>query len=298
MKNKIILLKAVLLCTAGVFSDLSGQCPGATSIYTLTTNGKKYEVVKSKATWTGAAQCAVQRGGYLAEINSAAEQNTVFTMLQSAAAGVNTANTTAPDGGDASYVWIGGYKRGVGGTEWIWDGSGNNTNGGIAFWTGGPATSGGMGITGAYTNWGTAPGGPPVAVEPDNFQNMQTHLGLALTGWPMGNAGQWNDLYGGDLLYYVIEYDSTLGTDDLKSKQESVQLYPSIVNEFLQIKTNKNITGITFTDITGRKLKSVSVNNTSDEKVDCTSLAKGVYFVEIGYQDKTFSKHKIIKAGK
>ncbi|EJL74850.1 T9SS type A sorting domain-containing protein [Chryseobacterium populi] len=283
--RKKILLKAVLLCTAGIFSGLSSQCPSTTSIYTLTTNGKKYEVVKLGASWPQAAQCAVQRGGYLAEINSMAEQNAVFTMLQSTAAGINLNNTTAPDGGGASYVWIGGYTNFP--NQWLWDG--NNDNSGTFFWSDGPLTSGGVPI---YTNWGFGPGG----TEPDNFQGVQNNLGLALTAWPMGQAGQWNDLYGGTLLYYVIEYDSTLGTDDLKSKPEAVRLYPSVVNEFLQIKANKNITGIAFTDVTGRKLKSVSINNKSDEKIDCTSLVNGIYFVEIIYQDNTSSKHKIIKA--
>ena len=292
MKNKIILLKAVLLYAAGIFSDLNGQCPGTASIYTFITNGKKYEVVKANLSWSEAAQCAVQRGGYLAEINDATEQNTIFTMLQSTAAGINQADTTAGDGGGASYVWIGGHRIDQN-QEWLWDG--NNDNTGTSFWFGGPMTSGGVPLNNAYTNWGVGFGGE---AEPDNFQGIQSHLGLALTPWPVGQPGQWNDLNAINLLYYVIEYDSALGTDDLTSKPEPVRLYPGIVTEFLQIKTDKNIARITFTDVTGRQLKSVSVNNKSDEKVDCTSLVNGVYFVEIIYQDKTSSQHKIIKAGK
>ncbi|KXH85546.1 hypothetical protein AU378_07310 [Chryseobacterium kwangjuense] len=241
-----------------------------------------------------ARQCAVQRGGFLLEINGSAEQNFVMTALQSTAAGINVSNTTAPDGGGGSYVWTGGKKNNA--NQWLWDG--NNESNGTFFWTGGSQMTGGQALSNAYTNWGTVPGGPPVGAEPDNFQGVQDILALALTSWPNGNAGQWNDLHAQNQLFYVIEFGSTLGTDDTKSGEESAQLYPNAVSDFLAIESKKLISAVTMTDASGKKVKNISGIGRASEKIDCTSLPHGVYFVKIEYLDKTVSQHKIIKSNK
>ncbi|MCT2564729.1 T9SS type A sorting domain-containing protein [Chryseobacterium herbae] len=280
-------LKTVLLGTMISFSFLEGQCMNFSNGYSFTaSNGKNYQLFKEKATWQQARQCAIDLGGYLLEINNQAEQTAVLEALQNPPAGINLSQTTAADGGGASYVWIGGRR---GPTQWVWDR--NQT----AFWQGGTPPNGGQAVNSAYTNWGRVPGGPPVGAEPDNFQGMQDVVALGLTQWPNGSVGQWNDISMQNQLFYVIEMNSTLGTDNLKSEKGSVQLYPNAVKDFLSIKTMKNMTDIALTDASGRKVKSVAVNATINEKVDCTSLSDGVYFVEILYQDKTSTQHKILK---
>jgi len=153
-------------------------------------------LVKLPKTWLDAASDAVVKGGYLAEINSKVEQKAIFNFLKHKAH-INLKETVAPDGGGASYVWLGGNDLAKEG-HWIWDG--NNDGKGILFWQGGVE---GHSVNNQYTNWGH---------EPDNFNGHQNALGLALTEWPLGRgslgqAGQWNDLNENNRLFYLIEYN-------------------------------------------------------------------------------------------
>jgi hypothetical protein len=57
-------------------------------------------------TWADAAACAVERGGYLTEISSQAEQDTIYQSIVNGA-GVPSYYTTVADGGGIVYIWIG-----------------------------------------------------------------------------------------------------------------------------------------------------------------------------------------------
>lgn len=160
----------------------------SSSIISFSFNGKDYEIVKSNMTWIDAATIAARRNGVLAEINDADEQEAIFSALTNAS--ITTSNTVAPDGGGASYIWIGGNDLATEG-EWIWDGDNNQT--GDQFWMG---LQNGSPVGDLYNNWGN---------EPDNFGSGQDGLGLALTDWPLGDAGQWNDVSHTNTLYFLIE---------------------------------------------------------------------------------------------
>ena len=162
----------------------------SSSIVPFTYNEKNYEIVKDNKTWVDASAFAVDRGGFLAEINNEAEQNAIFIELGNASIIIN--NTVAPDGGGASYIWIGGNDIATEG-DWIWDGDNDQT--GNQFWMG---TLAGAPIGGLYNNWGD---------EPDDFGSGQDGLGLAITDWPFGVAGQWNDVDDSNTLYFLIEFD-------------------------------------------------------------------------------------------
>lgn len=160
------------------------------SIVPFTYNGKNYEIVKTRRSWVSASEFAVSRGGYLVEINDASEQSTVYSKLINAS--IDESETVAEDGGNASYVWIGGNDFSSEGA-WVWDG--DNNQDGIQFWQGNQS---GSAVDDLYNNWGN---------EPDNFAPGQDALGLALSDWPFGTAREWNDLNDGNSLYFVIEYD-------------------------------------------------------------------------------------------
>lgn len=160
------------------------------SIIPFSYNGTNYEIVRSNKTWSEAASFAVSRGGGLAEIDNSAEQNALFAELNNAS--IITSKTTASDGGNASYVWIGGNDMATEG-NWIWDG--NNDQTGAQFWMG---TQSGTAVGGLYNNWGD---------EPDDFGSGQDGLALALTDWPLGVAGEWNDVELTNTLYFLIELD-------------------------------------------------------------------------------------------
>jgi hypothetical protein len=167
------------------------SCVSTSSIYSFTYNGKKYEIAKETKTWAQAAACAAERGGYLLEINDSAEQGAIFDELINNTS-ITNSNTISPDGGEASYVWLGGNDIKTEGS-WIWDG--NNDKDGDTFWVGDVS---GSAVGGVYSNWGN---------EPDDFGSGQDALGLALTDWPRGKAGEWNDLTDNNELYFVIELD-------------------------------------------------------------------------------------------
>jgi len=161
--------------TAGDGSTQAYTVTVTSLISTVSLNGQNYEIVLANMTWINAADFAESRGGFLAEINDLNEQESIFNALMNAS--IEAANTVAPDGGGASYVWIGGNDLETEG-DWIWDG--DNDGSGTQFWMG---DSNGTAVGDLYNNWGN---------EPDDFQG-QDGLGLALTNWPLGMAGEWND---------------------------------------------------------------------------------------------------------
>ena len=172
--------------------------------------------------WTQAASCGVARGGYLAHIESAAENTAIFNALSSSAAGT-LSQTTASDGGNGSYVWLGGndfIKEGA----WIWDGD----NQGIITWfwiasNGSPAGS-------VFNRWGISSLG--WQSEPDNFQD-QGALGFALSSWPVGAsftlgvAGMRNDVDSANRLYYLIEYDAFCSETQSSTTESECDSYTS-----------------------------------------------------------------------
>jgi TolB-like protein len=76
---------------------------------------KRYEVVNQSLSWTDAVIEAERRGGYLAVITSAQEQNTIANML-------------ATYGGDKKAYWLGGYRDTNNRFVWITNEAMNYTN--------------------------------------------------------------------------------------------------------------------------------------------------------------------------
>ena len=170
-------------------------------------NGHTYQVVTTPLTWSAArlgASSSTFNGakGYLAIIESQAENAAIYQQLQSNISSGTFALTTAADGGGSAYVWIGANDIASEG-EWVWDETGTQ------FWSGNQS---GVASGGLYNNWGTDGG---TQNEPDNT-NQQDAGAIALQTWPnpslnagfvLGSAGQWNDVDVSNTLYSVIEYD-------------------------------------------------------------------------------------------
>lgn len=199
----------LLLCFTIAFFMINSAVQLNAAVYTFQAGNKTYQIVDQKLNYASAAQYAVQRGGYLAEIESSTEQTAVYNALVSK---VNSTYTVVQDGGGIAYVWIGANDLNTEGT-WIWDG--NNDGTGINFWIGeGTNTSGtGYSVEGRYQNWGgnLSAGAPK---EPDNYGTGQDAAAIALATWPdappqykIGDAGEWNDIAASNTLYFVVEYD-------------------------------------------------------------------------------------------
>jgi hypothetical protein len=148
--------------------------------------GHKYLLYKDAKSYDDALIAAQQvdtnAESSLVTIESQAENDFILDFLNS-----NNITTTAPDGGGAIYTWIGASDAQTEG-NWLWA---DNTNL-------------------EYTNWGSKNG----ATEPDNFDSsviggiytgQQDAAAIALTDWPVGVTGQWNDIDGVNSLAYLVE---------------------------------------------------------------------------------------------
>jgi hypothetical protein len=163
--------------------------------FQFTFNGHTYDVITSGMTWADASADAQNKSingepGYLARIDSVEENDEVFAQISINISPSDFENTLAPDGGGASYVWIGANDIQTEG-KWIW------VDNGAQFWQG---NNTGSAVDALYNNWGN---------EPDDF-NSQDAAGVALNDWPRGVAGQWNDVDTNNTLYYIIEYPTVL----------------------------------------------------------------------------------------
>ena len=85
MKNKFYLLFfiATNILSASV---INAQCLLTSNFYSFHYKGHNYEMVKENKSWGKSALCAVERGGYLIEINDVEEQDSVFYQI------INNAN--------------------------------------------------------------------------------------------------------------------------------------------------------------------------------------------------------------
>ncbi len=173
---------------------------------------KRYEIVKEMKTWTQAASCAVERGGYLIHIEDAQEQSNIYNAITTTAS-ISSTYASVNDGGGIAYVWIGATDK-VSEGNWIWDG--DNTGSGTQFWYGEGyyGANNGSVVNDSYHNWGgTSAFGPNDPNEPDDYQNNQDGAAVGLSGWPKtnpgyyGSAGEWNDIALTNSLYFIIEFD-------------------------------------------------------------------------------------------
>jgi hypothetical protein len=222
---------------------------------------KTYGVVKEAKTWSAARACALQFSGKLAIVESQREQDSIFAILNRS--GISNASTTAPDGGGAAYVWLGGNDRTTEG-NWIWDSYATGTG---QFWLGART---GTQVGGLYNNWGN---------EPDNFNN-QDALGFALSSWPFGVAGEWNDVDENNNLYFIVEYPGTVGLDEVM-RNRVVTLSPNPTQDKLSLNCdncgNRNEAYQIF-DVQGRLMQEGVLN--AEKVIDVRNLKKGSYFLQ------------------
>jgi hypothetical protein len=255
------------------------QCADTSNIYTFSYNGTNYELVRENKNWSDAAACAVARGGQLAIIDDSLEQIAIYTEISTNAA-ITASNTVAPDGGGASYIWLGGNDFAVEG-NWVWDGNGDSL--GVQFWQG---TRTGNAVGNQYNNWGN---------EPDDFGTLgQDGLGLAITNWPLGVASQWNDIRATNTIYYLIEYAPILPIFSTPSSSSSVRAYPNPTNGQITLQDlPSDLDAIQVYNVLGeRVLQTTTINN---EELSLEHLEAGIYFLNIRFNDHS---HQIIKIHK
>lgn len=255
------LLKAAQLCIfLSTGAAALGQCAAEANVYAFEHGGKAYEIVKEGKSWTAAAACAVERGGMLAEIDNEAENTAVAEGVMDA--GINPAETRAPDG-KGSYVWLGGNDLQQE-SKWVWNGDNNGTS--THFFQG--TIFQGEPIDGLYNNWGN---------EPDNAGGNQDALGMSVDGWPLGTAGEWNDVRPENLLYFVVEKTGNMGISE--SAADAVQLYPNPARNELHLSGLKGSSPYTILDTTGKVISQGTAENA--KSIDISSLSPGAYLIKV-----------------
>lgn len=272
----IILL---LLFTFSAFA----QCEEKSSNYSFEFEGKNYLIVLELLSWADAASCASANGAYLAEINSQAEQDTIYSALQQST--IASDYTDVLDGGGIAYVWIGGNDREEEGT-WVWNG--NNNEFSTHFFTG--TWQDWEVIDNQFIFWGGASEGD--VDEPDNF-NEQDGLGLALENWPFGQAGEWNDIDDSNELYFVIEWDAVdTPINTTLVTNPTIDLYPNPAQNQFSINTAGNkINTLTIYNALGEQTTFKTIGKAN---YDISHLAKGIYFVEILLENGNMNIQKLI----
>ena len=205
-------------------------------------------------------------------------ENTAVFNAATLDAGITISSTVAPDGGGASYLWLGGTDRLAEGT-WIWDGT--DSGSGDQFWEGTSASTGGTSVGGLYNNWGD---------EPDDFGSGQDGLGLAITDWPLGTAGQWNDVATSNSLYYVIEYIDQSSIDE--NNRGSFKIFPNPTNDQIQFQFTE---GVIFKKAVIYSVDGKVVLESSSPQVDVRNLESGTYRVMILFEDGKTSTETFVK---
>jgi hypothetical protein len=275
MKNSLLLLTALLSCLS---ADVVAQCADEANIYSFEYDGKTYEVIRENKSWTEAAACAVDRGGYLAEINSPEEQDAVFAQIIEHG-GIDPSDTEAPDG-FSSYIWLGGNDINDEG-NWAWNG--NNDGSATAFWLG---TSDGTAVEGRYSNWG---------LEPDNWGAGagQDGLGLAIIDWPLGAAGQWNDVSHHNELFFLVEFDALMGVGDVGETRELL-LYPNPSSGMVYIASADEAFSATVTNSLGQAIRTLDAKALASG-IDLSGAGAGVYFITLQFSNGSAVTKKVVK---
>lgn len=159
--------------------------------WTSAATGHVYNYIESLKTWDQANAYAQSIGGYLVTIDTIQENAEIYNNVYSVFSSADATLSSSPDGGSAAYLWLGGSDSALEG-DWRW--SHGNTS---------------LEFMGSYL-WGSG----ALGSEPDNAGN-QDYLALGMENWPygfeigagFGNARQWNDIGGANLLYFVVEFD-------------------------------------------------------------------------------------------
>lgn len=269
MKIKTLALGVLAL----INSNVNAQCvSNQDNVYSFTYNGNLYKIVKESQDWLYAQSCANNEGGYLAQIDSQEEQEAIFSQVN--LAGITASSTVAPDGGNGSYLWLGGADISIEG-QWNWLPYGGTA---ISFWQGTGAS--GSAVGGLYNNWG----GNGSGTEPDNYGSGQDALGFAFTDWPLGLAGQWNDVAKANNLYYIIEYNGLFNGIENNTTNSTLECYPNPANETVTIKLPENsvITenlNISIFNIQGALIKEVKLNS-NKQSINTKDFSEGVYILK------------------
>ncbi len=269
---------ALLVSSILAFSQLNAQCGPTPNVVTFTYGGHDYELIQETLSWEDAAICAVSRGGYLAEINSQQEHDSVYQWL-------STDPNITPNGTidvfGASSIWLGGTDKITEG-DWMWDG--NDDASGTSFWSG---QSNGSAVGGAFSAWGVTP------PEPDNSGGAQNYLTWRLSG---NNTSLWNDLHAPASLYFLVEKDMSSASISEQNKANLLNIFPVPSSDKINLVSNSNasIEKVEVFNLSGQLVAANSFENSKKISLDLSKLDAGQYMLHIQLSDDQVIKKTIV----
>lgn len=272
-------MKKPILLASFLFTicQVQAQCGPTPNVVEFTFDGHDYELIQETLSWEDAAACAVSRGGYLAEINSQQEHDSVYQWL-------STDPSITPSGTidvfGASSIWLGGTDKNTEG-DWMWDGNDDGT--GVSFWLG---QSNGTPVNGAFSAWGVTP------PEPDNSGGSQNYLTWRLTG---NNTSLWNDLHAPSSLYFLIEKDmSSASISPLEYDPITVYPVPSSDETNLTSSSNELIKKVEIVNLSGQIIATHSFVNSKNVMLDLSDLGRGQYILQVQFDNDRIIRKTIV----
>ncbi|NOX86541.1 MAG: T9SS type A sorting domain-containing protein [Chlorobi bacterium] len=96
-------------------------------------------------------------------------------------------------------------------------------------------------------------------------------------------------------VHYLVEYDFTTGIEE--KTESKIACYPNPVTDRLTIRSDKAVTGIRLFSVNGRQMNEISIrtNPANQYTIDFNRYPKGVYLIELEFEDGSMITKKIIK---
>lgn len=92
---------------------------------------------------------------------------------------------------------------------------------------------------------------------------------------------------------FEVSYSTTLSVND-ENQFKISGVYPNPVTDFVEIKTNSVIDAVSITNQLGQRILEIKKTGILNNRIDLTSLSKGIYFMNVSIENKLQSI-KIIK---
>ncbi|MDX2362577.1 MAG: T9SS type A sorting domain-containing protein [Crocinitomicaceae bacterium] len=261
-------------------AHVHAQCGQSPNVVTHTYGGHDYELIQETLSWENAATCAVSRGGYLAEIGSQEEHDSLFLWL-STDPSINPNGTIDVFG--ASSIWLGGTDKNTEG-DWTWDG--DDDAAGTSFWAGNWS---GSVVNSAFTAWGVSP------PEPDNSGGSQNYLTWRLSG---NNTSLWNDLHAPASLYFLVEMNTGTATiDEQLETSDLISVYPVPSSNEITIEytSSELITKVEIINVSGELIATHEFQNSSKVKIDLSKFSSGYYVLNVHLSNEQIVQKKITR---
>lgn len=96
----------------------------------------------------------------------------------------------------------------------------------------------------------------------------------------------------GEIIDYMLQVDSALGTDEMVSNDVKVKVYPNPFTEILNISDVREVASVSITDMSGRIVKTIAKPTA---QLSLGDLKSGMYLVTLKYKNGTVKSVKAIK---